>query len=470
MKVYAVVLAAGKGTRMKSDLPKVVHEVLYKPMINHVVDELKALGVDETIVIVGHAAEKVEAIVDDVTFVYQREQLGTGHAVLQAKEVLAGKEGITLVLCGDAPLIRKETLKEFIDYHQSNHNQATIMSADCDVSTHYGRIIKENGQVIGIEEYKDLKAEHQDITEMNTGEYCFDNQALFNALSKVSNNNAQNEYYLTDVIGIMNDEKLKVDAYKIADFDEVGGINDRVALAESTIILRDRINKEHLLNGVNIIDPTNTYIARDVKIGPDTTIEPGCIIKGKTEIGSHCHIGPYCEFTNMIIKDNVEIKFSVLSDSIIENGVDIGPYSRLRTNCHIHENAHMGNFVEMKKADFGKGSKASHLTYVGDAEVGENVNFGCGTITSNYDGKNKSLTKIEDNVFIGCNTNLVAPVTVKKNAYIAAGSTITKEVDEDALAIARSRQVNKEGYSKKLKEIREKEFERRNKEKNKENK
>lgn len=467
MKVYAVVLAAGKGTRMKSDKPKVVHEVLYKPMINHVVDELKALGVDETIVIVGHGADQVEAIVDDVTFVYQNEQLGTGHAVLQAKDVLCDKEGITLVLNGDAPLIRKETLEGFIQYHQEHLNQATVMSADCDTSTHYGRIIKENGQVKGIVEFKDLKDCQRNITEMNTGEYCFDNQALFEALSQVTNQNAQNEYYLTDVIGIMNDAGLKVDAYKIDDFDEVGGINDRVALAEATQILRDRINKEFLMNGVNIIDPSNTYIGRDVVIGSDTTIEPGCIIKGKTVIGNHCHIGPYCEFTNMIIKDHVEIKFSVLSDSIIENGVDIGPYSRLRTNCHIMENAHMGNFVEMKKAIFGKGSKASHLTYVGDAEVGENVNLGCGTITSNYDGKNKSLTKIGDNAFIGCNSNLVAPVTIEKNAYVAAGSTITKDVEADAMAIARARQVNKEGYSKVLEEARMKEFERRNKNKDK---
>ena len=461
MKKYAVVLAAGKGTRMKSEKPKVVHEVLYKPMINHVVDELKALGVDETIVVVGHGAEQVEAIVEGVTFVHQKEQLGTGHAVLQAKDILGDKEGLTLVLNGDAPLIRKETLQGFIDYHQEHQNQATIMSADCDTSTHYGRVIKEDGQVKGIVEFKDLLDCQRDITEMNTGEYCFDNQALFNALSKVTNQNAQNEYYVTDVIGIMDGQGLRVDAYKIDDFNEVGGINDRLALAEATQILRDRINREHLLNGVNIVDPSNTYIGRDVVIGVDTTIEPGCIIKGKTVIGNNCHIGPYCEFTNMEIKDNVEIKFSVLSDSIIENGADIGPYARLRTNCHIGENAHLGNFVEMKKAIFGKGSKASHLTYVGDAEVGEDVNFGCGTITSNYDGKSKSLTKIEDHVFIGCNTNLVAPVTVRKNAYIAAGSTITKEVEEDAMAIARARQVNKQGYSKVLEEIRMKEYEKR---------
>ena len=398
-------------------------------------------------------------IVDGVTFVHQDQQLGTGHAVLQSYDLLKDKEGTTIVLNGDAPLVGKETLQGLIDYHKEHNNQGTVMSCDCDLSLPFGRIIKEGKQVTGIVEFKDLLESQSHITEMNVGEYCFDNQALFNALKKVTNNNAQNEYYITDVIGIMNDDGLKVDAYKIKDFNEVGGINDRVQLAEATEMLKLRINKEHLMNGINIIDINNTYIGRDVVIGEETTIEPGCIIKGKTVIGAHCHIGPYCEFDNVIIKDNVEIKFSVISDSIIESGTDIGPYARLRTHCHIHENVHMGNFVEMKKADFGKGSKAAHLTYIGDAEVGENVNIGCGTISVNYDGKNKSLTKIEDNAFIGCNTNLVAPVTVKKNAFIAAGSTITKDVEEDAMGIARARQVNKEGYSKVLEKQRMKKFE-----------
>lgn len=463
MNVYAVVLAAGKGTRMKSSKPKVVHEVLYKPMINHVVDELKKLGVDETVVVVGHEAKQVEALLDGVTFVYQNEQLGTGHAVLQAKDVLKGKEGITIVLNGDAPLIRAKTLKRLIDFHQENHNQGTVMSCDCDLTLPFGRIIKENNQVTGIVEYKDLVESQNHITEMNVGEYCFDNIALFDALDQVTNNNAQNEYYITDVIGIMNKQQLKVDAYKIDDFNEVGGINDRVALAESTQILKDRINKEHLLNGVNIIDPANTYIGRDVVIGEETTIEPGCILKGKTIIGKNCQIGPYCEFTDVEVKDNVEIKFSVISDSIIENGVDIGPYSRLRTNCHILENVHIGNFVEMKKAEFGKGSKAAHLTYIGDAIVGKDVNIGCGTITVNYDGKNKDLTLIKDNAFIGCNSNLIAPVTIEDNAFIAAGSTITKDVERDAMGIARARQENKKGYSKVLEKIRMKKFEEKNK-------
>lgn len=454
MKTYAVVMAAGKGTRMKSDLPKVVHEVLYKPMICHIVDELKGLGIDGIYVIVGHKAEEVKKLVDGVEFVLQKEQLGTGHALMQARNVLADKEGTTIVLNGDAPLITKETLQKLIQYHNENNMQGTVMTCDCDLDKKFGRIIRDQDQVKGIVEYKDCNYEQRQISEMNVGEYCFDNKALFKALESVTNNNAQNEYYITDVIEIMNKQNLNVGGYKIENLSEVGGINDKFELQEATKQLQYKVNKQHLINGVNIIDMANTYIGKDVVIGHDTTIEPGCIIKGKTVIGNGCHIGPYCEFDNVEIKDHVEIKFSVISDSIIESGTDIGPYARLRNHCHILENVHMGNFVEMKKTTFGKGSKAAHLSYIGDATVGENVNIGCGTITSNYDGKNKFQTIIEDDVFVGCNSNLVAPVTIGKNAFIAAGSTITDEVNEDAFAIARSRQINKEGYSKVLEEKR----------------
>lgn len=457
MNIYAIVLAAGKGTRMKSDLPKVAHEVLYKPMIKHVCDELKKIDVTQTIVVVGHKAEVVKNIMqDEVTYVMQEEQLGTGHAVKMAYDLLKDKEGITLVLNGDAPLIRKETLEALIKTHVDNENKATLMSAHCDTKFPFGRIVRnEQGNVLGIVEAKDATPEQLQITEMNTGEYCFDNQLLFDALTKVNNNNAQNEYYLTDVIEILGKANYKVGSYVIDDFDEVGGINDRVQLANAQKKMQERINTELLLKGVTLVDPSNTYIARDIEIGSDTIIEPGCIIKGNTVIGKNCHIGPHCELDNVVIKDNVEIKFSVISDSIIESGTDIGPYARLRKDCHILENVHIGNFVEMKNTTFGKGSKCAHLSYIGDATVGEGVNIGCGTITSNYDGKNKFRTIIKDHVFVGCNSNLVAPVTLEEGAYVGAGSTITDSVPEDAFAIARAKQVTKLEYAKVLKEKRE---------------
>lgn len=457
MNIYAIVLAAGKGTRMKSDLPKVAHEVLYKPMIKHVCDELKKIDVTQTIVVVGHKAEVVKNIMqDEVTYVMQEEQLGTGHAVKMAYDLLKDKEGITLVLNGDAPLIRKKTLEALIKTHVDNENKATLMSAHCDTKFPFGRIVRnEQGNVLGIVEAKDATPEQLQITEMNTGEYCFDNQLLFDALTKVNNNNAQNEYYLTDVIEILGKANYKVGSYVIDDFDEVGGINDRVQLANAQKKMQERINTELLLKGVTLVDPSNTYIARDIEIGSDTIIEPGCIIKGNTVIGRNCHIGPHCELDNVVIKDNVEIKFSVISDSVIESGTDIGPYARLRKDCHILENIHIGNFVEMKNTTFGKGSKCAHLSYIGDATVGEGVNIGCGTITSNYDGKNKFRTIIKDHVFVGCNSNLVAPVTLEESAYVGAGSTITDTVPKDAFAIARAKQVTKLEYAKVLKEKRE---------------
>lgn len=309
MKVYAIVLAAGKGTRMKSDRPKVVHEVLYKPMINHVVDELTKLGCDETVVVVGHQAEQVKALLPEgVTTVMQKEQLGTGHAVLMAKDVLGDRDGMTLVLCGDAPLVRAETLQGMIDAHVRSGNMATVMSADCDTSTHYGRIIKTDGQVTGICEFKDLQPDQMDITEMNTGEYCFDNRSLFAALSQLSDDNAQHEYYLTDVIGIMNKEGQKVDTYKIDDFNEVGGVNDRIALEEATQMLMKRINDHWLNEGVGIVDKHHTYIGRDVTIGHDTIIEPGVIIRGHSRIGSDCHIGPYCVLDDVDLPDGTVLE------------------------------------------------------------------------------------------------------------------------------------------------------------------
>ena len=442
---------------MKSDKPKVLHEVLYKPMVLHVVDVLKKAGVSEIVTVVGHGANEVEAALEgqNVKFALQSEQLGTGHAVLQAASLLEGKEGLTLVLNGDAPLIQASTLEALIKTHIDNAHQATMMTCVLPETTPFGRIIRDaSGQVKCITEYKDASPKERKITEMNAGEYCFDNKYLFEALRKLTPNNAQHEYYITDLAKIMGDMGLKVGTHIIDDFNEVGGINDRVSLAEANETLRKRINREHLLNGVTLIDPNTTYIGTDVTIGQDTVIEPGCILKGQTVIGANCHIGPYTELTNVVLKDNVEIKYSVLSDSVVESGTDIGPFARLRTNCHILENVHIGNFVEMKKTEFGVGSKCAHLSYIGDAIVGKGVNIGCGTITSNYDGANKFQTIIKDNAFIGCNSNLVAPVTVGEGGFVGAGSTVTNDVPADAFAVARARQVNKDGYAKVLEEKR----------------
>lgn len=456
MKTYAIVLAAGKGTRMKSNRPKVVHEVLYKPMIVHIVEQLKQLSIDEIFVVVGYQSEQVEAVIDGVTFVHQNEQLGTGHAIMQAKELLADKEGTTLILNGDAPLIRHETLNDLRNFHNENKFKGTIMTCDCDLDTRFGRIIKEDNQVTGIVEYRDATDAQRNIPEMNVGEYCFDNIELFKALDKIDSNNDQNEYYLTDVVKIMNTSGLSVGSYKIPDLMEVGGINNLYELAQATKAMQRRVNKELMIEGVQIIDPENTYISTDAIIGVHTLIEPGCIIKGKTKIGENCRIGPNCEIVNTTIGNGVEIKFSVVHDSVIENNVDMGPYVRLRNNCHILEGVHMGNFVEMKNATFGVGSKAAHLSYIGDAIVGTNVNIGCGTITVNYDGKNKFKTVIEDNAFIGCNANLVAPLVIGQGAFVAAGSTVTKDVGPDDFAIARSKEVIKTGYAKILEEKRNK--------------
>ncbi len=456
MKTYAIVLAAGKGTRMKSDKPKVVHEVLYEPMIGHIVRQLKQMSIDEIFVVVGYKAEIVKETVEGVTFVYQEEQLGTGHAIMQAKELLEDKQGTTIILNGDAPLITKETLDKLIEYHNSNELKGTVMTCDCDLDSRFGRIIKEEGQVVGIVEYKDATADQRMIEEMNVGEYCFDNIELFKSLEKIDSNNAQNEYYITDVIKVMNDASLKVGAYKIPDLNEVGGINNLYELSLATKAMQQRVNRDLMMDGVQIVDKDNTYVSSNVVIGKNTVIEPGCIIRGDTVIGENCHIGPNCEIVDSTLKDNIEIKFSVIHDSIIESGVDMGPYVRLRKNCHILEDVHMGNFVEMKNATFGKGSKAAHLTYIGDAKVGEDVNIGCGTITVNYDGKNKFKTIIEDNAFIGCNSNLIAPVTVGKGSFVAAGSTITDDIEEDDFAIARNRQVTKKGYAKVLENKRNK--------------
>ncbi|MCT6926065.1 bifunctional UDP-N-acetylglucosamine diphosphorylase/glucosamine-1-phosphate N-acetyltransferase GlmU [Metasolibacillus sp.] len=451
--IFAIVLAAGQGTRMKSKLYKVLHPVCGKPMVEHVINHIETLDVHRIVTVVGHGADKVqEQLGDKSEYVLQAEQLGTAHAVQQAEAILGNLEGITLVVCGDTPLIRPETMKALVDFHREQNAKATILTAIAEDPTGYGRIIRnEGGQVAQIVEHKDATPEQHLVKEINTGTYCFDNKLLFETLKLVNNDNAQGEYYLPDVIEILQKQQEIVAAYVTKDFNETLGINDRFALSQAEELMRARINERHMRNGVTIINPATTHISADAVIGSDTIILPGTIIEGVTVIGEDCEIGPNSHIIDSQIGQNTTVHSSVVKSSVIGDKVAVGPFAHIRPESTLGNNVKIGNFVEVKKSQIQDESKVSHLSYIGDAEIGKNVNIGCGSITVNYDGKNKYKTIIEDDVFVGCNTNLVAPVTVRKNAFIAAGSTITKEVPEDALAIARARQENKLGYVNKLK-------------------
>lgn len=445
---FAVILAAGKGTRMKSKLYKVLHPVCGKPMVQHVVNEVSQLGLQKLVTVVGHGAEKVQEQLGNVSeFALQAEQLGTAHAVDQAASVLANEEGTTLVICGDTPLITAETMEALLQQHEEAGAMATVLTAYIEEPAGYGRIVRsEDGHVEKIVEHKDANEKELAIKEINTGTYCFDNKALFASLSKVSNDNVQGEYYLPDVIEILKNEGHIVSAYQTEHFDETLGVNDRVALSQAEIIMKNRINRKNMVNGVTIIDPSNTYISADAIIGSDTVLHPGTVIEGNTVIGSDCEIGPHTVIRDSEIGDRTVIRQSTVHDSKLGTEVSVGPFAHIRPDSVIGDEVRVGNFVEIKKTVFGNRSKASHLSYIGDAQVGEDVNLGCGSITVNYDGKNKFKTVIGNGVFIGCNSNLVAPVTVEDGAYVAAGSTITENVPSKALSVARARQVNKEDY------------------------
>lgn len=452
MRIFSVVLAAGQGKRMKSKLYKVLHPVCGKPMVGHVVETLEKLEASRHVVIVGHGAEAVkEYLGSRVEYALQAEQLGTGHAVLQAKGLLKDEDGVTLVVCGDTPLVREDTLRRMIEAHRAGGAAATILTAEMVNPFGYGRIIRgEAGDVNGIVEQKDCTGEQAGIREINTGTYCFDNRKLFAALEQVTNDNAQNEYYLTDVIRILKGQGETVLAWRTDDLSEAIGVNDRAALSEAEKLMRERIVREHMLAGVTVIDPAHTYIEKDVRIGTDTVLLPGCVLKGGTVIGEDCVIGPYADITDSKVGNGVQVKHSVLLEAEVGHRVNIGPFAYLRPGTKLGDHVKVGDFVEIKNAVIGEGSKVPHLSYVGDARVGKNVNFGCGAITANYDGFNKSLTEIEDDAFIGSNANLIAPVKIGKGAYVVAGSTITHDVGADDLAIARERQINKAGYAEKL--------------------
>ncbi|MGM0325009.1 bifunctional protein GlmU [Enterococcus sp. AZ078] len=449
---YAIILAAGKGTRMKSKLYKVLHPVSGQPMVEHIINRVSETNPDQIITIVGHGAEQVKAQLGERSeYALQAEQLGTGHAVLQAASFLQGKEGTTLVISGDTPLLTTETLNNLFEYHQGKNASATILTAQAEDPTGYGRIIRDHiGIVEKIVEQKDTTPEEALVQEINTGTYCFDNQALFEALNKVGTDNAQGEYYLTDIIEILKDAGKTVAAYQTEDFDESMGVNDRIALAKANELMRQRINKMHMVNGVSFVDPATTYIDAGVEIGSDTVIEAGVQLQGKTVIGSYCVIGAHSRIVDSVIEDHVVVEHSVIEKSLVKSHADVGPFAHLRPKAEIGEGVHIGNFVEVKNAEIGKNTKVGHLTYVGDATLGEEINVGCGVVFVNYDGKNKHRTTIGDHSFIGSNANIIAPVEIAKNTSVAAGSTITEDIPEYAMAIARARQVNKEEYAKKL--------------------
>ncbi|MBG9984310.1 bifunctional UDP-N-acetylglucosamine diphosphorylase/glucosamine-1-phosphate N-acetyltransferase GlmU [Aerococcaceae bacterium DSM 111022] len=451
-KRMAVVLAAGKGTRMKSDLYKVMHPVNGLPMVEHVLRAVEDSEVTQIVTIVGHGADTVkDALGDRSQYALQEEQLGTGHAVQQAESVLGNEEGNTLVICGDTPLLTAETLTALFKHHEETGAKGTILSAEIANPFGYGRVIREeDNSVSHIVEEKDATDEERKVTEINSGTYVFDNKALFEMLNKVGNDNAQGEYYLPDVIGLLKESGEVVSAFVMADSDEGLGVNDRVGLSEATKIMTRRINEKHMRNGVTFFNADATYIEADVEIGSDTVIESGVSLKGKTIIGKNCQIGMNSELIETEIADNVCVTQSVLEHSTVAANTDIGPFAHVRPNSTIGERVHLGNFVEVKNSTVGNDTKAGHLAYIGDADLGENVNVGCGAIFVNYDGKKKHRSTIGNDSFIGSNSNIVSPVTVGDRAFIAAGSTIVNDIAEEELAISRPEQKNIANYWNKL--------------------
>jgi len=444
-----VILAAGQGTRMKSQRPKVLHPVAGQAMLAHVVRAARAVGAAKVVAVIGHGADLVRETMSDeaLDFALQAEQLGTGHALLCAEAALAGFRGDLLLLCGDVPLLQAATLQALVEHHRGSRATVTILTANMADPTGYGRIIRGPGGVERIVEQKDASAAEQAVCEINTGIYLFKAPRVFDLLRNLDNRNAQGEYYLTDVVAAARAAGEQVEALVAGAPEESMGINDRVQLAEADRLLRQRINQGHQRNGVTLVDPLTTYIEPGVQIGADSLIHPGVHLRGKTVIGPDCIIEPGVVVTDCQVGAKVHLKAgSVLAEATLGDHCAIGPMAHLRPGTVLAGHNKLGNFVETKKAVFGEKSQASHLTYVGDATVGKNVNIGCGTITCNYDGVNKYQTVIEDDVFVGSDTQFIAPVTIGRNSLIAAGSTITKDVPADSLAIARSPQVVKEGW------------------------
>lgn len=451
MVCSAVILAAGKGVRMRSHIPKVIHRVAGVPMIKHVVNAVSQAGIDKITLVVGQQSELIKDIFagQEINYAVQAEQLGTGHALLQASSQVE-HDDIVLVVAGDTPLLQAKTLQQLIAHHRNTQAVATVLSTIIDEPYGYGRIVREeSGQLARIVEEKDASPEEKRIFEINSGMYCLQVKEAFATLQKLGASNAQGEYYLTDILEIIKNNGQKVEVFLTEARDDIYGINNREQLARAEKIMRQRKNFELMMAGVTIIDPETTFIDSEVKIGMDTIIYPFTIIEGQSIIGESCLIGPSSYLNDSLVGDHVIIENSRIKEAEIGDECNIGPFAYLRPGAVLHRGVKVGDFVEIKKSIIGSGSKVPHLSYVGDAELGNDVNVGAGTITCNYDGKNKWITILEDGVFIGSNTNLVAPVRIGKNAVTGAGSTITRDVPADTLAVERASQKHIEDYSRK---------------------
>ncbi|MDH4065760.1 MAG: bifunctional UDP-N-acetylglucosamine diphosphorylase/glucosamine-1-phosphate N-acetyltransferase GlmU [Acidobacteriota bacterium] len=448
--VHVVILAAGKGTRMRSATPKVLHQLSGLPMIDYALRAAATLEPGSITVVVGHEADQVRAHLQhhpQVQTVRQEPQLGTGHALLQAETVLADRQGVVVLLSGDVPLLTGHTLRALLDAHESAGAAASLVTAILERSYGYGRIVRRGGEIVRVVEERDASPTERDIKEINAGIYAFDLPPLFEALRGIGAANAQGEYYLPDLVGIYRRRNLPVATWTVPNPGEIRGINSRSELAEVNRMVRQQKNEELMAAGVTLVDPATTYVDVDVLVGPDTVIHPGVHLEGSTRIGGACELHAGVRIVNSTIGDRVTVlNHSVIVDSTIAAACSVGPFAHLRPGSTMGEGAKVGNFVELKKATLGAGAKASHLSYLGDATVGEHTNIGAGTITCNYDGVSKHQTIIGKHAFIGSDASLIAPVTIGDDAYIAAGSAITSDVPAGALAVARARQENKEGW------------------------
>lgn len=446
--ITALILAAGEGKRMKSKKSKLVHKICGKPMIEWVYDAVEGAGIVDKVVVTGKNGEQIrDCLKDSVSYVTQEKKLGTGHAVMQAEQHFMNYDGVIMILCGDTPLITADTISQAIREHEQDGRCATVLTAVLDNPGGYGRIKRDMiGNVLGIIEHRDATESEREIREINSGMYLFSSKDLFDALKDINNDNDQGEFYLTDALAVLLGKGLKVGVFKMQDPNEVLGVNDRAQLQQASELLQKKILYRHMMAGVTIMDPGSTFIDSDVKIGCDTVVYPGTILEGKTEIGEDCIIGPNSRLVDVVAGNNNTINNSVVLDSTLGNDLQIGPFAYIRPESRIGDKVKIGDFVEIKKSVIGSRTKIPHLAYIGDAEIGENTNIACGVITVNYNGAKKSKTIVGNNAFVGCNVNLIAPVSVNDNSYIAAGSTITEDVPEYSMSIARCRQENKEGW------------------------